>query len=76
MGLGAAHKEGTSRMKNVSIESFRGKNYVFGLRKTVYSQKNSYIYIISVGNCQQVREVKALRPNLFTGINSLTCSLE
>jgi hypothetical protein len=41
--LGTACKEETSRIKNVSIESFGGKKYVFGLRKTVYSQKNSYI---------------------------------
>jgi hypothetical protein len=25
--------------------ALEGKNYVFGLRKTVYSQKNSYIHI-------------------------------
>jgi hypothetical protein len=38
MGLGTAYKGETSRMKNVLIESCEGKNYVFGLRKTVYSQ--------------------------------------
>jgi hypothetical protein len=43
MGLGSACKE-TLRMKDVSIKSSGGKNYVLGLRKTVDSQKNSYIY--------------------------------
>jgi hypothetical protein len=45
MGLGTAFKGETPRMKNVSIESSGGKNYVFGLRKTVYPQKNVYINI-------------------------------
>jgi hypothetical protein len=40
MGLGITGKEETSRMKNISIEnSGRKKKYVFGLKKTVYSQK-------------------------------------
>jgi hypothetical protein len=42
MGIGTACKKETSRMKNVSIERSGGKNYVFGLRKTVYSQKISF----------------------------------
>jgi hypothetical protein len=40
MGLRTACKEETSRMKNVCTDSSGVKNYVFGLRKTVYSQKN------------------------------------
>jgi hypothetical protein len=46
MGLGTACKGEILRMKNISIESYGGKHYVFGLRKTVYPQKNSYIYIL------------------------------
>jgi hypothetical protein len=43
MGLGTACDIEISRMKNVLIKSSGGtKNYVFGLRKTVYSQKNSF----------------------------------
>jgi hypothetical protein len=40
MGLGTGYKEETSRMKNVSIESSGGKikKYVFGLRKTVFTE--------------------------------------
>jgi hypothetical protein len=48
MRLGRACKEETPRMKNVSIESSGGKKYVFVLRKTVYSRKNSYIIIIII----------------------------
>jgi hypothetical protein len=35
MGLGAACKAETSRLKNISIENFAGINYIFGLTKTV-----------------------------------------
>jgi hypothetical protein len=42
MGLGTACKGETSRMKNVSIESCGGKNYVFRLRKTVLTEKLLY----------------------------------
>jgi hypothetical protein len=43
MELGTASKEETSRMMNVWIENSGGKNnYVFGLKKTVYSQKNFF----------------------------------
>jgi hypothetical protein len=41
-GIRALCKEKISEIKNVSIESSRGKSYVFGLRKTVYSQKNTF----------------------------------
>jgi hypothetical protein len=37
-------KEKTSRIKNVSIEGSGEKSDVFGLRETMYSQKNSYMY--------------------------------
>jgi hypothetical protein len=37
-------KEKTLRMKNVLIEGSGEKSDVFGFRKTVYLQKNSYIY--------------------------------
>jgi hypothetical protein len=45
MRLGAACKA-----ENVSIDSSGGKRKVFRLRKTVISQKNSYIKIISFIN--------------------------
>jgi hypothetical protein len=41
IGSGAARKEETSRMKNVSIES-SGRKKVFGMRKILKSQKNSF----------------------------------
>jgi hypothetical protein len=47
----------TQNMKNVSIESYEGKKYVFGLRKTVYTQKNS---------CNNIKErVKKGIPDAF-----------
>jgi hypothetical protein len=42
MGLGTACKEETLRVRMFRSRDMEGKNYVFGLRKTVYSQKNSY----------------------------------
>jgi hypothetical protein len=62
MGFGTACKEETSRMKNVLIETSGGgeKNYVFGLRKTVYSQKNSCNKII----------IKIVSKELFLGKGS------
>jgi hypothetical protein len=45
IGLGTACKKETTRMKNISItRSGEKKKYVLRLRKTVYSQKNSYRY--------------------------------
>jgi hypothetical protein len=46
IGLGTACKEYTSRMKYFSIDNSGGKNYVNGLRKIAYTQKNSFIYFI------------------------------
>jgi hypothetical protein len=48
MGLGTACKEETLRMKNISIENSGWEKIVFGLRKSVYPQKNSYIYFLMV----------------------------
>jgi hypothetical protein len=45
MGLWAVCRGETSRMKNVSIVSSGGRKNFFGLRKTVYPQKNSYILV-------------------------------
>jgi hypothetical protein len=44
MGLGTACKGETSRMKNVSIESYGAKKIMSRLRKTVLTEKFIYIY--------------------------------
>jgi hypothetical protein len=51
MGLGTACKEEISRVKNDSIESSGGKNYVFELKKTVFTEEFLYIIYLCVCVC-------------------------
>jgi hypothetical protein len=47
----SSQKNETSSRENVKVDSYGGKSYVLGLRKTAYPQKNSFnkkIYCIYV----------------------------